>query len=91
MAINIDPDYYEAYLSLAALYESQDNFDNAIKTCQKAIELKKDNRTAVIKCIQLLEVSADKYLSIHQPDKAVENYKKATEYAPGNLNLLYLT
>ena len=89
MAINIDPDYYEAYLSLAALYESQDNFDNAIKTCQKAIELKKDNRTAVIKCIQLLEVSADKYLSIHQPDKAVENYKKATEYAPGNLNLLY--
>jgi len=89
MSISIDPDYDGAHLTLALLYKSQGNIEQAIDSCSRALALNSNNHEAVQLIVKLYEALADKQLSSHQVERAIGNYQLAIDYMPGNINLLY--
>ena len=88
-AIDIDPEYDGAHLTLALLYKSQGELKKAIISCERAIRLNKNNKEAIQHIINLYTSLADQQLSSHLADKAVENYRRASQYAAGNAQILY--
>ncbi|MFA4843081.1 MAG: tetratricopeptide repeat protein, partial [Candidatus Omnitrophota bacterium] len=80
-AIDLNPEYAEAYGNRAASYNNQGNFDEAIKDYTRAIELKCPNLAVVYYSRGL------SYRGKKDYEKAAQDYGKATELKPDYLEV----
>ena len=72
------PDFYDAQLKLALIYKNyQDN--------EKTIETLENLFSKSVHFNQYLNILANSYLMVGNVDKAIENYKKMTEYFPDDI------
>ena len=77
-AIELKPDYAEAYLLRGEAYYMNDNYDKAIADCHKAIELKPDYAEAY-------STRGVVYGEKGNYDKAITDLNKAIELAPNRV------
>ncbi|MCB4792660.1 MAG: tetratricopeptide repeat protein [Elusimicrobia bacterium] len=76
-ALNLDPEYADAYYSTGCAYDSKGNTDKAIESCEKTVGIDRENKEAY----SLLGFS---YLKKGNFDKAAEMYEKAVSIDPGS-------
>ena len=88
-AISIDPNYDVAYLVLALLYQSQGEMEKAIEAFRKTLSLNLKNQEAVNHLVKIYVDFADKQITEHQPELALENYQKALELVSDDPYLMY--
>ncbi|MCL2510910.1 MAG: tetratricopeptide repeat protein [Bacteroidales bacterium] len=65
-AIELNPDYTDAYFNLGQVYLNQQNYDEAIENYEKAIKLKSDKLIEIYHC--MLKV----YIETQNEDKAIK-------------------
>lgn len=75
-AIELDPDYAQAYNNRGWIYRTKTEYDNAIADFNKAIELDPSNHTTHTNLGSV-------YHSIGKYDKAIAEHNKAIELEPG--------
>jgi len=81
-AIELKPDYAEAYNNRGVAYGEKDDFDKAIQNYDKAIELKPDYAKAY-------NNRGVAYVEKRDFDKAIQNYDKAIELKPDYAEAYY--
>lgn len=75
----LNPDYPQVWEYLGRLYESQDQFPNALKAFSKAIEKAPLNR-------DLYKFRATLFGQLHRPDEALLDYNRYVDMQPGKMN-----
>ena len=78
-AIELNPDYANAYINLGIAYGKQDNYTKAIQIWEKTIELNPDDANAYIN----LGIA---YGEQNNYTKAIQSYEKALELKPDGMN-----
>ncbi len=76
------PDYCNAYIDIANIYDIQKNFWEAIKAGKRAVSIEPDNSLA-------LSNLALYYRHLNEQDEAIKWYKKCLECDPKNIDCHY--
>jgi tetratricopeptide (TPR) repeat protein len=76
-AISLKPNYPEAYLRLAWLYQKQDRFNDAIEACKQALGYKPDYSKAY-------SALGSVYVSLDRDEDAAESFLQAIKLDPQN-------
>ncbi|MBF0244975.1 MAG: tetratricopeptide repeat protein, partial [Planctomycetes bacterium] len=79
-AIEILPDTWDEYFHLGYIYAHLSKYDEAIKCLKKAIPLSENNGNAYWYLGQIYQIKGEKPVAIEMFEKALENFKKDSEY-----------
>ncbi|MBT4889832.1 MAG: tetratricopeptide repeat protein [Rhodospirillales bacterium] len=75
-ALDIKPDYVEAYSNLSIALKEQGKFDEAVASCQKALDIRPNYAEAHNNLGVTLK-------DLGKPDEAIASFKKAISFKPG--------
>ncbi len=81
-AIEVDPEYGPAYVSLGTAYMRLDRLSEAARTFRRAIDVDPDDASAYVGLGQTLKLQS-------APDEAIEALETALELEPGNADATY--
>lgn len=79
-AIELQPEFYSAYLNLAAVYRETDQLEKAVECCNKVLSSNKEHPQAFI-ALSKIELEGNNYKA------GLEYAKKAYEYDNEDLNI----
>ena len=79
--IELQPEFYTAYLNLAAVYRETDQLEKAVKSCNKVLESNKEHPQAFV-ALSKIEIKGN------NPKAGLEYAKKAFEYDSGDLHII---
>ena len=81
VALDLDKNYYDAYLNLGIVYNDEERLDETLKMATKAAEIAPRDYKS-----QLLTGTAYRKLKMY--DEAIETLSKANELMPGNTDII---
>ncbi len=91
-AIELNPDYVDAYYFRGLVYITEEDYDKAIADYTKAIELDPNNNSEIAKATgaSAYFLRAGAYYENYDYDAAIADFDKAIEMNPGHSDAYYL-